>query len=335
MTLTVIVLGTIAATCAAVGIGKSVKAGVDIHDAKKTNKKASDIVESAKFEMNNARRECNENLQKLGQKKVEILNTSIKHFVESFGKLKNVDFQNSIGIDESNKLRLETADFKELKQLSNYATEIAGGVAGGALGGALTAFGAYSAAGALASASTGTAIATLSGAAATNATLAFFGGGAIAAGGGGVMLGTMVLGGLVAGPALAIMGFVVGAKASAEKDKAYCNLAEAQKFAEEVHTASDMCFAIAKRCKMFVDKLSILNIKLLPLLRQLDKAIEENGTDFRLFTPVQKNVTAAAASLAKAIKVLIDTPILTSNGSLTQDSLAIVQQIDSDSAINK
>ena len=42
--------------------------------------------------------------------------------------------------------------------------------------GALTAFEAYGAAGALATASTGTAIASLSGAAATNATLAFFGG---------------------------------------------------------------------------------------------------------------------------------------------------------------
>ena len=64
-------------------------------------------------------------------------------------------------------------NFNDLKDLGNFATSILSGVAGGAIGGALTAFGAYSAAGTFAAASTGTAIASLSGAAATNATLAF------------------------------------------------------------------------------------------------------------------------------------------------------------------
>ena len=58
-----------------------------------------------------------------------------------------------------------------------------------------------------AAASTGTAIATLSGAAATNATLAFFGGGSLAAGGLGMAGGTAVLGGLVAGPALCVIDY--------------------------------------------------------------------------------------------------------------------------------
>ncbi len=58
----------------------------------------------------------------------------------------------------------------------------------------------------IAAASTETAISTLSGAAATNATLTWLAGGALAAGGGGVAAGTVVMGGLVAIPALAIMG---------------------------------------------------------------------------------------------------------------------------------
>ncbi len=54
-------------------------------------------------------------------------------------------------------------------------------------------------------ASTGTAISSLSGAAATNATLAFFGGGAIASGGGGMALGSSVLGGITVIPAAIIL----------------------------------------------------------------------------------------------------------------------------------
>lgn len=95
----------------------------------------------------------------------------------------------------------------------------------------MVAFSAYGAAQALAVASTGTAIASLSGAAATNATLAFFGGGSLAAGGLGMAGGTVVLGGLVAGPALLVMGFVAGHAAKKELEKARTNKAEAQQVA--------------------------------------------------------------------------------------------------------
>jgi hypothetical protein len=66
----------------------------------------------------------------------------------------------------------------------------------------------WSAVGALATASTGTVISTLSGAAATNATLAWFGGGSLATGGLGMAGGTAVLGGLVAVPAIIIIGLI-------------------------------------------------------------------------------------------------------------------------------
>ena len=63
--------------------------------------------------------------------------------------------------------------------------------------------------GTLATASTGAAISGLSGAAATNATLAWLGGGALSAGGFGIAGGTLALGGIVLGPALAIGGFMM------------------------------------------------------------------------------------------------------------------------------
>ena len=58
-------------------------------------------------------------------------------------------------------------------------------------------------------ASTGTAIATLSGAAATNASFALLGGGTLAAGGGGAALGSMILTGGVAIIAIAGTGAVM------------------------------------------------------------------------------------------------------------------------------
>ncbi|MFI1064534.1 MULTISPECIES: hypothetical protein [Streptomyces] len=86
----------------------------------------------------------------------------------------------------------------------------AGGAAGAAVGGA-AAYGAFTAAALFGSASTGTAISTLSGVAATNATLALLGGGTLAAGGAGMAGGILLLTGMVAAPAaaLAAAGFYV------------------------------------------------------------------------------------------------------------------------------
>jgi len=317
----------VAAATGLVGVGKSVKAAVDTHDANKTNEKANDIVNYAKHSLETARKKCGNDLKKLGKTKVTILDSSVNHFIRSFGKLKNVNFQNSAGLDEMGRLCIDSKEFEELKELGNFATSIVGGIASGAMGGAITAFGAYSAAGTFAAASTGTAIASLSGAAATNATLAFFGGGSLAAGGLGIAGGTMVLGGLVAGPALAIMGFVVGAKASAAKDEAYSNLAKAHQISEELGAASDLCYAISKKCNMFVDLLKKLDRYFKPLIGKIDEAIAEHGTDYRQFSQEQKQATAAAASLAKAIKTVLDTPILDKAGNVTYESDKVLKQI--------
>lgn len=74
------------------------------------------------------------------------------------------------------------------------------GIAGGAIAGTTT----ISLVAAFGTCSTGTAISSLSGAAATNATLAWLGGGATSAGGGGVAAGSIVLGGIVVVAAIAV-----------------------------------------------------------------------------------------------------------------------------------
>ncbi len=94
----------------------------------------------------------------------------------------------------------------QFRKASVSARDILAGGASALGSGAATAAAAYGLVTTLASASTGTAIATLSGAAAKSATLAWLGGGTLAAGGGGVAAGTVVLGGFVVGPAILVIG---------------------------------------------------------------------------------------------------------------------------------
>lgn len=96
---------------------------------------------------------------------------------------------------------LETLDSVE-KFNSEYNAAI--GIGAGSIAGGSLAVGSWALVGALGSASTGAAISGLSGVAATNATLAWFGGGALAAGGAGVSGGMAMLGGIVAVPLIAI-----------------------------------------------------------------------------------------------------------------------------------
>ena len=315
----------IGAGTAAIGVGTSIKAGVDQKKAKKKNKKADGIIRDASKKIEKCRKKCGTAIDDLGKTKIQILDESIKPFIAEFEKLSHVELSESKGLNELQKMVLDQKNFTELKKLQSLASSMAGGFASGAMAGAITAFGAYGAAGALATASTGTAIASLSGAAATNATLAFFGGGSLAAGGLGVAGGTAVLGGLVAGPALAVLGIVVGAKASANLDKAYSNLANAKKFREEMDTASALCEGIRKRASMFNSFLVSLNSVFEPLIYEMTQIITNRGIDFRTYSDDEKKVVAEAMAMAGAIKSILDTPILDDEGNLTSESGKMVE----------
>ena len=307
------------------GVGKSIKAGIDQKKANYTNDEAESIVKRASQKLDNCRKNCGKAIDNLGSCKINILDNSIKPFINEFEKLNHVELTESAGLNELQKMVLDKKSFTELKALQSMATSMAGGLASGALAGAITAFGAYGAVGALATASTGTAISALGGAAATNATLAFFGGGSLAAGGLGMAGGTAVLGGLVAGPALAVLGLVVGAKASQNVDKAYSNLANAKEFRAELNTASSLCIGIRKRTNMFSRFLLSLNSVFEPLIYQMTEIIKKRGTDFRDFTDDEKKTVAEAMALAGAIKSVLDTPILDDDGNLTPESEVIVE----------
>lgn len=318
----------IAAGTAALGVGKGIKAGIDQKDANETNEEARDIIDRATKAAKSSRESSGRAIENLGRKKLWILDNSVESFIHLFEQLHNVELEESPGMDELKKFRIDKQAFGELKQMSSMASSIAGGMAGGAAAGALAAIGAYGGAMTLgACATTGTAIATLSGAAATNATLAFLGGGALSVGGLGIAGGTMVLGGLVAGPALAVMGFVVGAKASANKDRAYSNLAKAEEYEEQVKTVQTLCKAIRMRANMFERLLIKLDAIFEPLTESLAHVIQISGTDFSKYTKEEKEVVAANLSLAKAIKAVLDTPILTEEGNLTSESKALIAPV--------
>jgi len=327
MPLPFLFIGTAIAT-GAFGASKTAKAVSDNNKAKRINLSANELVEYSQAELNRQREEVSSALDHLGEEKLTVLNTSINEFIDTFEKIKNINFKETEGLDELKNLQIDRKDFEELKELGNFAAEVAGGMTAGITGGALTALGAYGLAGTFAAASTGTAISTLSGVAATNATLAFFGGGSLAAGGLGMAGGMMVLGGLVAGPALAVMGMITGAKAEEKVEKAEANRAQAEEIAEALKTASAQCSAIRRRSYMFYNLLAYLDAKFLPQIWKMEEFFKNEGDDFSKYSPDAKRAVTAAATTVKSIKAVLDTPMLTKDGELTEESHQIEMKMN-------
>lgn len=315
------------AAAAAVGIGSGAKAIKKNKQAKSINAEAQSTFDKAKAATERARTKSNKSLEKLGKTKLNTLDQTMNHFVVVFDQIHNVKLKESVGLDELSKFHLDKQDLVEIRELGNMATSVVGGLVGGAGAGALTAFGAYGATMTFAAASTGTAIASLSGVAATNATLAFLGGGALAAGGGGMALGSTILGGAVAGPAIAVLGVVMNASASKNLDNAYSNKWKAEEAAESLKVVRTLCNGIAKRADIFTSLISKLDEILIELTTQLEEIINTRGGNYSRYTEEERGTVAMAMSVAAAIKKVLDTPILSESGELTTESLTVHGEI--------
>lgn len=322
----IIVGATIAMGVSGVGLGA--KGGYDQHRAQKLNKDSNRRAENASNRLEDLRIKCNKSLQNLGDEKLSVLNGSVTKFIDVFSQLKNVDFSGAEGLDELCKIQIGSKEFAEMRELTKFSSSLLQGSATGLAGGALTALGAYGAATTFATASTGTAIASLHGVAATNATLAWFGGGSLAAGGAGMAGGAAVLGGIVAGPALLCMGIIVGSKAGKNLENARSNAYQTNEICEELENGSVECISIRRRCYMFYNLLARLDSYLVPLTFAMEDIIKTEGVDYSRYSIQSKKTVASAAATVSSIKAVLDTPILTDSGALTEESDELLKRIE-------
>ena len=255
----------------------------------------------------------------MGKVKLQGAATELKEFVDTFSKIKNVKLSEANIIDESNYLSIASeGNIKSMNTIALGATQVLSSGIAGVGTGALLGWGTYGGVMALGSASTGAAIAGLSGAAATNATLAWLGGGAIAAGGGGMALGTMVLGGIVAGPALLVAGGIFSSKAKEKLNNAYSNLAKAEKIESDIENGivelnyikatANQVMNILNRVRRYS---SIANSEMIKIVM--------HKTNWDIFSQDEKNSVAVAVKQAQLLKKIIDTPLLTENGILARE----------------
>ena len=320
-----ILLGGLAIGTGAHGIKKGIDAKNDMDLAKSVNSEAQDIAKKAEKKIEDFKSSTTKAIEIFGKSKIEILSGSINQFVISFEQIKNVDFQESEGLDELKNFNPQSPEFLKLKKVSVEAKNIAvNGI--GALGsGALLALGTYKVVmgglgGLLVTATTGTSLGTLSGAVATKATLAWLGGGALTAGGFGMTGGIAVLGGLVAGPALAIGGSLLAKQADKAYWDAHTNREKAKAFAEQANGICVTLNAIQYRAEQLEELLRGLDKPFNELVSHMQFVIRAYGTNWKDYSNHDKQKIYNCVQLAQMIKFVLDTALLGENGELTSES---------------
>ncbi len=188
---------------------------------------------------------------------------------------------------------------------------------GAALGSAATSVGAGvgvgTLAGAVGSASTGTAISALSGVAAENALLAWLGGGSIASGGGGMALGGLALNFVTLGPALLVGGFVAKGQGARQVTKAKEDEAKLSVATEELGVTEAQLTAIDRR----VDELSSVLGKITGRAVVALDVLESEPFEL----PKHAEHFQRAMRLVVAVRDIAAAPIIDDAGDLTKESV--------------
>jgi len=309
-------LAAAAIVATAAGAVAAAKGATDIVASRRLAKKATLRHEDALRELEAAREPVHEWVVYYGNQQIHAVTNVLGWFANWIER--NQMAVNRLGHDPVGGIEVAVPELPAMKdEIRQVRFWIEGGIAGASAAAAAPQV-ALMGVSAFASASTGTAISTLSGAAATNATMAWLGGGSIAAGGGGIAAGQAVLTLITAAPAVFIGGVTIAIAGSKQKTSAKKYVADVKVACENVQTAVELLPRIAERVYELSNVLTHLVLRADHALRVLEGLA---------FAP---NVHAPqfldARQLTRAIREIINTPVLDETGELTTVSLNVVRK---------
>lgn len=253
----------------------------------------------------------------------------------------------NVGRQDKLEINIPQHKLESVESYSYTAIGVLGAAAGAGITGAATGFAIYGGVMALGAASTGTAISSLAGVAATNATLAAIGGGSLATGGLGMAGGTAILGAAVAGPVLAIVGWAYNShgegalknahKANDEVDSAVAKLEKSQKQLRKTEDyASDILNVLKSVYAQFDNYFDILKA----VASQIDAAKVLKQDPQAVLTQLNDTIMRAISNgyaLAAILVDLITTPIFkvkhVNGGAVKEENGLPVMETDADGSM--
>lgn len=281
-------------------------------DAHQLNGRTERRLALAEQELERQRGLTQQMLEKLGHTELTIYDTVVRRFAVIFEEMKNVELTELA----SEQAPPEIVDYDvSIRGIDFTAVDALTSAVVGGSAGATAGLISFAGVGTFASASTGTAIGSLGGAAATNATLAWFGGGSLAAGGAGMAGGVAVLGGLVVVPVLAVGGFVLHTKGKQALARARTDEREAGRAIAEMKLAREVAGQIAGRASRVCDLLERLAAPADERVAALEDLVERDA-DYATYDERDREQVRATVTLVKTLRALMDVPLITGDGAL-------------------
>lgn len=310
MPLPLIPIAIALAVAASGGAGLGIKGGLDIKDAKQRHERAVRAYGNRRAVSVSLSEDVNAQLKELGVRQESAVSEVVVRMREFLRRHEQAVSERERFLIDGLEAVLAEVGLSDHPDFAKVAS--AQGLVGAISAGVGTYMGVPFAVTALASASTGTAISSLSGAAATSALYAWLGGGAVAAGGGGVAVGSMMVAPIAVAPAVLVGGFVLatnGALAQTEAKRIEVATAEAK---AQLDVADAKVRGVARRASEVSEVLEEMARRAVEALNSLESETFDLDRDRGRF--------ARAMILTIAVRDLIAAPLLSPDGSASEES---------------
>ncbi|WRG37598.1 sortase [Helicobacter pylori] len=276
---------------ALVAAGYGVKKGIDALDADceadEFIKKAENLKEESTKKAESAESDCRRAFMRFGKKKLHVLSHSVSNFLNHFHRLK----RSTITIEGINMqdIQRQVSDARNLLNQLN-----ANGIDGDSAPGVIAGFGSLG----ISSFTTG----------------AILGGGLAESG----LAGMAVLGGIVAGPALAIFGALSAAKMEKklEDAKAYCSQVEAA--VKKADVMVDQFQAVRKIADLFTEQITRFEKLFFSLSIDAITTMKKHNYDTSRYNQKEKDQLSVTVSTLMTLSAFLKVPIMDEHQKLTE-----------------
>ncbi len=310
-------------------VGSVIKAPKDIKYIKEKNENIKTIIEDTNKKVDPVREETNKKLEELGKAKIDILGTTIDEFGRYMNEIKNLPFNSDIASSSSNdSFSFSKKELDDMQVSVMSVKEILKNTTGAGVTGAVSAGAAYSAVAAFGAASTGTLISSISGVAASNATLAWLGGGALAVGGGGMALGAIALGGIAIVPAVSYFIWKGKFDYADEREEVDKKHAEATEYTNSMDGIIKNFMELNRLVDNTISLMNRYSAECNKLNKQTNHIKNQIGNDYEKYSDEQKVLIQKHVTYITGLLKLINTPVMNEDGSFNNTMIGVLRVSD-------
>ncbi len=274
------ILGGLALAAAGYGFKKSIDASETADKVNEIVKEAEDLKEGAKNRVESAESSYKNALMRLGEKKFHVISHGVSRFVEHFNQLKGHQFfVKDSDMQDLHKQVSVAQNFSKQLDASGMSEEDAiGGMFAGYVGLGISSF----------------------------TTGAMLGGGLTMGG----LAGMAVFGGLVAGPALAILGAMSADEMEEKLEKAKAYHSQVEKAVKKADAIIDQFQAIEKMAKLFTRQITKCDVLFFSLSQDAIATMKKNNYDTSRYNQKEKDQLCVAVSTLMTLSAFLKVPII-------------------------